>query len=171
MRKTGIVLAIALFAFGASSAAAQVRFGPHLSWGDNADLAIGGKLLFGLADLAGQDTNNLEGAVALDWFLDCNECNYFELTAGLLYRFDIGETALPYAGGGLNWGRFSTDLESPGFGSDSEIGLAAMGGIQFPLGSLTAYTDARITLGGNEQAVISFGLLLGGSGRSARVGR
>lgn len=170
-KPSGIVLAIVLFASGATSAAAQVRFGPHLSWGDNADFAIGGKLLFGLADLAGEDTKNLEGSVALDWFPDCNGCSYFEATAGVLYRFDIGETALPYAGGGLNWGRISYDTNVPGFGADSEIGLAAMGGIRFPLGNLTAYTDARITLGGAEQAVISFGLLLGGGGGSARIAR
>ncbi|MCI0436379.1 MAG: porin family protein [Gemmatimonadetes bacterium] len=165
------MLAITLLAFGTSTAAAQVRFGPHLSWGDEADLAIGGKLLFGLADVAGEGSRNLEGSASLDWFLDCEDCSYFEVTGGVLYRFDIGETARPYAGGGLNWGRISYDTNTPGFSSDSEIGLAAMGGIQFPLGNFTAYTDARITLGGFEQAVISFGLLLGGGGSSARVQR
>jgi hypothetical protein len=165
MKKASFAVLLGLIVLAAHPAAGQVRFGPQVSWGDDADLAIGGKLLFGLASLAGE-SRNLEGSASLDWFLDCEGCSYFEITGGVLYRFDIGEQALPYAGGGLNFSHFSSDSDTPGAnGSDSELGLALMGGIQFPLGALTAFTDARITLGGAEQAVISFGILLGGRGQ------
>lgn len=150
----------------AAPAQAQVWFGPQVSWGDDADIAIGGKIGAAVASLGNDGSRkNVDVMGAFDYFLDCDECSYFEITGGALYNFDIGENIGPYAGAGLNYGRFSADIDVPGVSddfSDSEIGLALMGGLRFLLGTLNADAGARITVGGAEQAVLSFAILFGG---------
>lgn len=159
-----LALALALSAW-AAPAQAQVWFGPQVSWGDDADLAIGGKIGAAVASLGNNAARkNVDVMGAFDYFIDCEECTYFEITGGALYNFDIGESIGPYAGGGLNFGRFS--YSGPGSdlvdASNSEIGLALMGGLRFLLGTLNADAGARITVGGAEQAVLSFAILFGG---------
>jgi opacity protein-like surface antigen len=160
------VLALALgLSLWATPAQAQLWFGPQVSWGDDADFAVGGKLGAAVASLGNNGARkNVDVMGAFDYFLDCDECSYFELTGGALYNFDIGESIGPYAGAGLNYGRFSdsgpgSDLVDT---SNSEIGLALMGGLRFLLGTLNADAGARISLGGAEQAVLSFAILFGG---------
>jgi opacity protein-like surface antigen len=160
------VLALALMlGMAATPAQAQLWFGPQVSWGDDRDIAIGGKIGAAVASLGNAGARkNVDLMGAFDYFLDCDECSYFEITGGALYNFDIGESIGPYAGGGLNYGRISVDSDSPGVDdfSDSEIGLALMGGLRFLLGTLNADAGARITVGGAEQAVLSFAILFGG---------
>ena len=165
MRKaTCVTFAFAFIALSAIPAQAQLWFGPQLSWGDDADLAIGGKLGAAVASLGNDGTrNNVDIMGMFDYFLDCDECTYFEITGGALYNFDIGESIGPYAGAGLNFARISFDSDLLDDASDSEIGLALMGGLKFLLGTLDADAGARITVGGAEQAVISFAILFGGA--------
>ncbi len=149
-----VALTLALTLGYAVPAQAQVWFGPQLSWGDDFDLAIGGKIGAAIATLGSATSNNVDIMGSFDYFFDCEDCSYFEITGGGLYNFDIGENIGPYAGAGLNYGRIST--------ADSEMGLALMGGLKFLLGTLDADASARITLGGAEQAVLSFAILFGG---------
>jgi opacity protein-like surface antigen len=163
---TFALLALALMlGMSATPAQAQLWFGPQVSWGDDADIAIGGKLGAAVASLGNAGARkNIDLMGAFDYFLDCDECSYFEITGGALYNFDIGESIGPYAGGGLNYGRFSFESDITGVddASNSEIGLALMGGLRFLLGTLNADAGARITVGGAEQAVLSFAILFGG---------
>jgi opacity protein-like surface antigen len=164
--KKGLLAALTLAlatGFTAVPAQAQLWFGPQVSWGDNADFAIGGKIGAAIASLGNDNArNNVDVMGAFDYFLDCDECSYFEVTGGALYNFDIGESIGPYAGAGLNWGRLSDSGPSPD-DSNSELGLALMGGLKFLLGTLNADAGARISVGGYEQAVISLAILFGGA--------
>ncbi|MGH7503734.1 MAG: hypothetical protein ACREL7_18565 [Longimicrobiales bacterium] len=158
-----VALTLALTLGYAVPAQAQVWFGPQLSWGDDFDLAIGGKIGAAIATLGSATSNNVDIMGSFDYFFDCEDCSYFEITGGGLYNFDIGENIGPYAGAGLNYGRISIDEDISGVDlSDSEMGLALMGGLKFLLGTLDADASARITLGGAEQAVLSFAILFGG---------
>jgi hypothetical protein len=42
------------------------------------------------------------------------------------------------------------------------VGLNLLGGLKFALGSLSSYAEGRFELGGGEQLVLTFGVLVGG---------
>lgn len=168
--------AAVVLALGAQPADAQVRFGPQVSYADDFDLGVGARAEFGLGSLFGEDgaLADLTGMLAFDYYFpDCGsgfgdfDCSYWEINANVHYPLDLGEGIAPYVGGGLNFARFSVDVDS-GFGSfgasSSDIGLNALGGIKFMAGSLAAGAEAKIELGGGEQFVIQGYVLLGGGG-------
>lgn len=64
MRKLLVVMAAGLLALGAGPAAAQVRLGGNLSWGNDTDLGLGARLNLGL----GRNLP-LEGLITFDYFL------------------------------------------------------------------------------------------------------
>jgi hypothetical protein len=68
-------------------------------------------------------------------------------------------------GAGLNLAHVSVDVPGVPGGSDTDLGLNALAGLRFPLGTFSAFAEARAELGGGKQLVLTFGALLGGSRR------
>lgn len=163
-----IVLALAFLAAGVRPASAQLQIGPNLTFADDFDLGIGAIALFGIGNLT--SNSSITGTAGAEYYVSpCDNCTYFEITAGALYGFNTSGTAKPSVGGALNFGRFSydADINIPGVDDDvsnSEIGLAILGQLGFPLGSLSALANARLTISGYEQLVIGFAILFGGGG-------
>jgi hypothetical protein len=173
MRK-GLVslLAVAALLVSAQSASAQFKFGPRAAFGTDYDFAIGGMATLGFNTVLFDGAGPLTGALAIDYFLDCPfdesafgsgySCSFFEIAPTVFVPFNNGL----YAGAGLNFARFSTDVDTGAGnvgGSSSDIGLAIHGGYMFNLGGQTAMADARFALGGSEQLVLAFAFLFGGS--------
>lgn len=163
----GIALGATLLA---DPAGAQVQFGVQVNLADEFDLGVGVRAQSSLAFLFDEGTplDALIGAASLDAYFpgECggSDCSYFELNGNALYPLDIGaERFEPYAGGGLHLGRRSVDVERPGFGSDTRIGLNAIGGAAFDLGGLAAFAEGKLGLGGWNHFVLRVGILVGES--------
>ena len=150
----------------APQASAQ-QFGVHLNWADDVDLGIGARAMFDLGGLVSSSDDdplaNLKGVVSGDYFFwDCDpfDCTYFEINGNAIYPFELEDSDLqPYVGGGLNFA--SVDFEGSG---DTDVGLNLLGGINFDLGGFAAFAEAKTEVGGGDQFVLTFGVLLGSSG-------
>ena len=154
----------------ASPVSGQVAYGPQLSWGDESDFGVGARVevpftQFVPADGSPLSTMRLIGS--FDWFFpdepDGVDVSYLELNANAVYPIVI-ENLRPYVGGGLNFARVSADFDSDILEdqSDTEVGLNVLGGLNFLLGSYSAFAEGRFELDGGEQFVLTFGLLFGG---------
>jgi len=152
--KLALLLALPVFLLAtADEAEAQVRFGPQISWADDAELGIGGRIT--------GDVNVFENNDALRSLRGIGEFIYYtddlfdlieiNLNGALPVRFGDSGTDF-YAGGGLNIANGN---------SDTEIGINLLGGLNFDLGNLDAFAEAGIRLNGSEQFVITGGLMLG----------
>jgi hypothetical protein len=157
-----VVLGIAAaFAISASSLHAQ-RFGVQLNWADDADLGVGARLEVGLPNVF-TTTGALSRTYLIgsfDYFFDCNNCTYWELNGNL--AVPIAATGVdPYVGAGLNIAHISFDSDIP-FDSHTDLGINLLGGLRFPIGTLSAFGEGRLEVDGGEQFVLTFGILLGG---------
>ncbi|MCI0435918.1 MAG: hypothetical protein L0271_20080 [Gemmatimonadetes bacterium] len=176
MKRTALLTALALLSLTAPPVSAQLRIAPEVSWGDDVDLGIGGRLLLNLNRLVSSEgTGGIAGKLdafgAFDYFTGCHDCSYYEITTGLLLPLTIRRIG-PYIGVGANFGHFSADEVSPGIdASDTDIGLALMLGLLFPLGQQQAFLELRRTAGGGEHTVITFGVQFGGGGQSSGESR
>lgn len=154
----------AALVIGSADAEAQA-FGVQGSWGDDADFGIGARLELGLPNLLTTEgpLSNTYLIGSFDWFFpDCDECTYWELNANL--AVPITATSIdPYAGLGLNIAHVSFDTGVGTDVSDTDVGLNLLGGLRFNLGTLSAFTEGRFELGGGEQFVLTFGVLVGGT--------
>lgn len=153
----------AALVIGSAEAEAQA-FGVQGNWGDDTDFGLGARLELGLPNLLTTQGpfSNTYLIGSFDWFFpDCNECTYWEINANL--AVPITATSIdPYAGAGLNIAHISVET-GVGDVSDTEVGLNLLGGIRFDLGTLGAFTEGRFELGGGEQFVLTFGVLVGGT--------
>lgn len=144
------------------------RFGAQLSWGDDFDLGLGARLEFGLGNLLQNEglLSRAYGIASFDYFFpDCAagfDCNYWELNLNGAVPL-VATNIDPYVGGGLNIARFSTGPDGSADVSDTDLGLNALAGLRFLLGTLSAFAEARLELGGGGQFVLTFGALFGGS--------
>ena len=155
-----------LLAAGLSTqpAGAQVRFAPQVAWGGDQDLAVGGRLLVKLSRLASSNpdtgfTSKIDFVLPFDWFVDCTECTYYEVTPGFLLPLTVKDAGV-YLGAGLNIARLSIDTEGEDR-SNLDLGLGLTGGLLVPIKSLNTFGEVRFTAGGAKQTVISAGILLG----------
>ena len=153
-------------ASGAQSASAQVRIAPSLSWGEDSELALGARLLLNMSRILSSEADRglaskIDLVVPFDWFVDCSECTYFEVTPGLIVPLTIKDVG-PYLGIGVNVARLSVDASGRDE-SDVSVGLGLSGGLLFPVGDFKAFGEARTTLGGRKQIVITIGLQVGGT--------
>jgi hypothetical protein len=170
MRKVLLAIAAsaALLAVQSQPAQAQFWIGPHVSFGTDSDLGIGGRLGFGVPAADEGIFSRLQIMVAFDYFLDglgCDNCTYWELTPAAIVPIAISEGLDTYVGAGLNIARFSFDEDILGVDvSSTDTGLAAIGGLRFPISSLAAFGEARLNIGGADQLVLTFGFLFGGGG-------
>lgn len=166
-RAVWMVLAL----FVAAAPASAQRFGVHANWSDDFDFGIGARVE---VDAQGLFTDEEPFSRtfflgSFDYFFpDCGsiDCDYWEINAGLAIPI-IAADIDPYVGAGVNIANFSVDSELPDefdYGiSDTEFGLNLLGGIRFPLGGLSAFGEGRLELGGGEQLVLAFGVMVGGS--------
>lgn len=163
-------LALAATAAGALPLSGQVRFGPQLSWAEDAELGIGGRAVIEVPALLA----NLAIHGSFDYFFIDDfagfgveaDASYWELNGNAVYGFNLpaAPSVTPYIGAGINVAHISGDVsiggESGDF-SDTELGLNILGGSQFDVGSVTPYVELRIEAGGGEQFVITGGVLIG----------
>jgi len=151
MRKTLVAAAVMLCLVGVESASAQgFRWGPEVSLGTDTDLGLGVR---GEFDFSG---SALTIIASFDYYFPDGSVDYWEINGNLIYNFDIASapTVTPYAGGGLNIGHASSD----GF-SDTDPGLNLLGGVRFDAGSIMPFVEAKFTIEGVEQFVVTGGIL------------
>jgi opacity protein-like surface antigen len=162
MKKLAAVLAIVAVASVPSVASAQ-RFGAQVGYGTEIEsVSLGARAEFDLTNKFSQKPpfSNAMVVAAFDYYLDCEGCSYWELTPALVVPFTMqGSTMRPYLGAGLSFAHVSVDDTDI---SDTETGLALLGGLRFPMGTMSAFTEARITLHDADQLTLAFGFLFGG---------
>lgn len=166
-----LVLTLVLAGGLASPVSGQVVFGPQGSWGDESDFGIGARLQVPFAGLVTTEPGSALSTMFLigsfDWFFPDDDdfpgvdVNWFEVNLNAAYPL-VMEGLRPYVGAGLNYARVSVEVGGE-TDSDSDVGLNVLGGLNFLLGGLTAFTEGRFELGGGEQFVLTFGVLFGGS--------
>jgi hypothetical protein len=169
MKKLSAVLAMVALASLPSIASAQ-RFGAHVNWGLDSELGLGGRYEHDLTNTLSK-TGPLANAFFIgqvDYYLDvCADsftsldCTMLEINPGL--AINLNATNLkPYVGAGLNIARVTVS-DGTNSASNTETGINLLGGLKFGLGGMSAFSEARLSLGGSEQLALSFGLLFGGS--------
>ena len=168
LRKHLFALALVAAAFIPSTASAQLRFGAQVGYGTETDLAVGARIDVPLTNALSKTPpfSNAFFLTSFDfYFPDCAagaDCTYWELTPALAVPFAVQGSAMrPYLGAGLTFARAS--VSAGGTSADNtEAGLALIGGLKFPLNTMSAFTEARITLSDADQLTLAFGLLFGG---------
>lgn len=166
------VLAVCLsILIGASPADAQARFGVQGSYDSEFDLGVGARAQVGPL-LGGSDNETLRrivGIASFDYFFPSCEafdmtfdCSYWDLSGNVSLpfpgAFGDANTLVPYAGAGLSYASFTIESED----ADSGIAPNLFGGVQFGLGGLSSYAEARFRASGYSQLILTFGVLFGG---------
>jgi hypothetical protein len=103
--------------------------------------------------------SKLDFVLPFEWFVDCSDCSYFELTPGLVLPLTVKDVG-PYVGAGLNIGRISVDSDSADE-SDTHVGLGLTAGFLAPIKSFRSFAEVRFTQGGAKQTVVTVGAYLG----------
>lgn len=149
------VLGTAVAVGVADSAAAQprpdFRIGPQLSFANDADFGIGGRVEVGVP------ASNVFVTGSFDLFFPPgNNVDYWELNGNLGYQFPLTSTSdvVPYVAGGLNLAHASVPA-----GSNTDVGLNLLGGGRFPLQAVSLFFELRFEVKGGEQVVITGGVL------------
>jgi opacity protein-like surface antigen len=150
----------------AAAPAPRMTFGPELSLGSDTDLGLGARLVFGLRSLFRRTP--IDGQVGFLYFFPGGAAGanltYWEINGNVAYRIPgVKGTLAPYVGGGLSIAHLSAEVTVPGFpstkASDTKVGLNLLGGTTFKVkGTMIPFAEARGTVGGGEQLVISGGL-------------
>ena len=159
MQKLRIALVVlSVLGLGAGSAQAQ-RFGAQLDWGNDSDLGLGARLEQDVGpSLASEGTLAHAFLIgSFDLFFPSGY-DYFEFNANLAAPVNPASNLNPYVGAGLNMARASVNSEG-----NTDLGLNLLGGLRFAVAKLSSYAEARLELGGGDQFVVSFGVLLGGN--------
>jgi hypothetical protein len=154
MKRFALFFALILAGAMARPAAAQFAIAPHVAWGSNTELGVGGRVIAGLA---GTPVVRIEGLVAFDWFLDCDNCSYFEVTPAITLGISLLGLGA-YGGAGLNIARFTPDSGSA-LEDNTDFGFALMIGVRTPFG---IFGEIRNSASGGDQRVMSIGFRLGG---------
>lgn len=154
MRRSVFAVLILAVVAGVGDVAAQarpdIRVGPQLSFADDADLGIGGRVEIGLPTIP------VSIIGMFDYFFPGNDVDYWELNANGTYGFPLNTTdaVIPYVGGGLNIAHVSA-----GPFDDTEVGLNLLGGGRFPVSQVDLFFELRFEISGGEQVVVSGGVL------------
>ena len=129
------------------------QFGVQASWGSDSDFGLGARAALAVPSVH----RGFEAILSADYFfIDCDDCSYIEINANGALNL-ASESLNPYVGAGLNIARGAV-----GDFSNTEVGLNLLGGLKFPGASMTPFAEARLTVGGGEQFVITGGILFGG---------
>jgi len=162
MKTLVLVVAVALPISSAQAQLQPVRtqFGVQLSFADDAELGVGGRVRYGLQSFFPRAP--LSSIGSLDIFFPGNNVTYAEINYNVVYNFRIGSAPRvgPYAGGGLNFAYAKVDLGAgAGSQSNTDLGLNIVGGMNFNGRSrLTPFLELRAELGGGEQLVFTGGI-------------
>lgn len=165
-----VALAFLAAALAPSQAEAQAewRFGPEVAFADDFDFGIGGRVMTDIDAFSDDEDSVLrelrgigEFIFYLDPFEGCDDCSAWELNLNGAIPLQIGGDSDFYVGAGLNVANVSVETAF-GDASNTEIGLNALGGLNFGLGSLAAFAEAGIRISGSEQFVIGAGIAFGG---------
>lgn len=158
-RMTMALLAGSMLALTPAIATAQVRFGAHLNWGDDADFGLGGRVSVPLTT-----KTPLEIQGSFDYFFPSvpagGDLTYWEINGNLVYLVPIQRSSLsPYVGGGLNIAHASLRVGTIS-GGDEEVGLNLLGGLAFKLKNsrVRPFVEVRAEVKGGEQVVLSGGV-------------
>ncbi|UCC49712.1 MAG: outer membrane beta-barrel protein [Gemmatimonadota bacterium] len=160
MRRLLVAVCLAALVAVPSTAHAQVDLGGQLSWGDDADFGIGGRVVLGLPF----EQVPLEVIGTFDYFFPDEgpggaDVTYWELNANIVYRIPVRVPMLtPYAGTGINIAHVSVDTDGVD-ASDTEVGINLLGGAKYDAGPVTPFAELRFELDGGEQFVLSLGVL------------
>jgi hypothetical protein len=156
------ILAAVLLVLLSSAPASAIHLGGQLVYGDDADLAIGGRVEIDTPELV--EDSRIE--VDFNWYFPDDppgaDLTFWEANLNWLHQVgpDGGETAASYyLGGGLNFAYSSIDFDAGGDDSEKDLGVNLLGGVQLPLGPLTGIGELRITIAGSEQYTLGVGLL------------
>ncbi len=136
---------------GTADLAAQggLRYGPQVSYADDADFGIGGRLEIPVP------VQRLSIITSFDIFFPGNSVDYWEINGNAKYAFALAESILgPYLGAGLHLARASANGNG-----NTELGANILGGMEFDTGPVVPFAELRVELGGGEQFVLTGGLL------------
>ena len=155
-RLVTVLGSVVVLALGAPEVRAQVRLGGEVSYGDSYDVAIGARLVASLRSMI--PGPSLAFHASFDYFFpDVEGLTYWEINPGIVYGIPVRSPGFsPYLGGGLNIAYASSDLTDA---SDTDLGLNVMGGLQFGAARLRPFVEARLTISGGDQFVLTGGLL------------
>jgi opacity protein-like surface antigen len=144
------------------AAAQRPSFGVQASFGTETDFGIGGRVVFGLRSLF--PAAPLEAHVGFDYVFPDEpagvDLTYWEINGNVAYRIRTASRSLaPYVGGGLSIAHASVDIGT-GSVSDTDVGLNLFGGTTFGSAAtrVKPFAEARVTLGGGDQFVITGGV-------------
>ena len=160
MRRLLVAVCLAAFVLVPSAAYAQLDLGGQLSWADDFDLGLGGRVVLGLPF----EQVPLEAIGTFDYFFPDEDApgvdvTYWELNTNVVYRIPVQVPMLtPYAGAGINIAHASVDSDLIDM-SDTDVGINLLGGIKYNAGPVTPFAELRFELDGGEQFVLSFGAL------------
>lgn len=145
------------------SAAAQIdAVAPQLSFGDDADLGVGVRFMFGTEGWHPDSEIQLGVDIFFPDEPPGTDIGYFEINANIVRHFRLGgnSSLLPYAGAGFNIARASRSDDGVSFTerSDTDLGVNLLGGLRFNLAQYDPFVEVRFELGGGEQGVLTGGL-------------
>jgi hypothetical protein len=161
---------VALLGSVADEAKAQVRFGAHAHWSSqDIDLGIGARASIPVP------VENLTIVPSFDFFFPSSvpgiSRSWMEFSANAHYVFPLADkpTLLPYAGGGLNFARYSVKFDGFGgelgdlfgglSGSANYTGLNLLGGAQFgSFGSLKPFGELRYATSAGGRMILTGGV-------------
>jgi hypothetical protein len=137
-----------------------VSFGIQADFGTETDFGIGARAVFGLRSLF--PTTPLDAHVSFDYFFPDApagvDVTYWEINGNIAYRIPTTNAGFrPYAGGGLSFARASATVNNV-TASDTDIGLNLVGGATLGRSNTKPFVEARVTLGGGDQFVITGGV-------------
>lgn len=161
----GLALGLSALSFAPSARAGDVSFGVQGSWGDDADIAVGARVI---ADLSAK-RSGVSAIASFDYFFPGDnglgdllgiDVKYWELNGNLVYGFAKNSNVQPYVGAGLNFAHASvTETQITGISvSESDVGLNVLGGLNFGSGKTKFFAEAKFEAGGGDQFVVTGGI-------------
>lgn len=128
------------------SSHAQFKVGPRVTVdvGDIEEFAIGGDVRYTLSQVDAP----IQLSGAFDLYFPEGDVTLFTVDLNGHYVFPTEGTISPYAGAGIGITSVSFD-ERFGGGSDSDVGLNLVGGIEFQAGSVRPFAQGQFTVGGD----------------------
>lgn len=155
MKKILIIASLCLIA-GLSDSFAQSRLGANFAYGTDIEefgIGINGEFFL---------KSDLAIAPGFNYYFTEDPITFWEMNANVNYYFVSSGSAALYGLGGINLSTVSVDLPEPFDNSSTELGLNLGIGANFDINStILPYTQLRLVLGDNSQAVLSFGVKFG----------
>ncbi len=149
MTKLVMTLSLALCFLAPSPLLAQLELGGQLSYADDTDLGVGGRVSLGLPSELG-----LRLLGSFDYFFPDGDFDYWEVNGNVAYPLPLEAQAVSlYVGGGLNIAHAFNGA------SDTRIGLNLLGGVDYLVQTLRLYGELRLEVEGGEQFVLTGGVL------------